>query len=202
MRDETTDPWSVLILHGWKNDRPTDHWQRHLAYGLAGKGHRVEYPQMPDPDAPRLERWLDAFAECYERMGSRRRVIVTHSLGGLLLFNAITRTRITVDRVLLIAPPSPEKALAEGAIAEFAHHGMTKESLTEAVAKRPVVVGADNDDWNPEGVVASYAVPLGMDAVVLPGQSHFTLSDGYGYWPSVIDWVHTDGQTELTARHG
>lgn len=48
-----------LILHGAENRRPREHWQHHLAEELRARGEIVLYPQLPDPDNPRLETWLE-----------------------------------------------------------------------------------------------------------------------------------------------
>ena len=48
-------PRAFLILHGWQNHRPKDHWQHWLADRLGELGHQVTYPQLPDPDDPDLE---------------------------------------------------------------------------------------------------------------------------------------------------
>ncbi len=48
----------VLIVHGWQNHRPAGHWQRELAERLTADGHRVRYPQFPEPDVPVPEDWL------------------------------------------------------------------------------------------------------------------------------------------------
>src|SRR5919108_130758 len=50
-RSETIGPMTAyLILHGWQNHRPEDHWQHWLADRLTEPRHQVVYPQLPDPD--------------------------------------------------------------------------------------------------------------------------------------------------------
>jgi len=50
---------SFLILHGWQGSGP-GHWQTWLAGRLRDRGERVSYPELPEPDTPRLERWREA----------------------------------------------------------------------------------------------------------------------------------------------
>ena len=47
-----------VILHGWENRRPSDHWEHWLHDELVARGYEVDYPQLPDPDTPDLETWL------------------------------------------------------------------------------------------------------------------------------------------------
>lgn len=43
---------SYLILHGWQNHRPKEHWQHWLADRLGELGHHVVYPSCPTPTSP------------------------------------------------------------------------------------------------------------------------------------------------------
>jgi predicted alpha/beta hydrolase family esterase len=36
-----------LVLHGWQNRRPREHWQHWLTDSLRATGERVRYPQLP-----------------------------------------------------------------------------------------------------------------------------------------------------------
>ena len=100
-----------LVLHGWRNRQPPDHWHHLLVDALRSAGHVVAYPQLPDPDKPDLDAWLAAFAaELPALPRDGERVVVAHSLGCLLWWQAAARGFVDppVDRFLLVAPPSPE----------------------------------------------------------------------------------------------
>src|SRR4051812_15005671 len=119
----TSPPHSFLILHGWQNHRPDGHWQRALADELAARGHRVTYPQLPDPDDPDLDVWLavlHAFLDAEWDSRGRERVVVCHSLAVLLWLHAAARGGARADRVLLVAPPSAEVLASLAEVAEFA----------------------------------------------------------------------------------
>ena len=70
----------VLILHGWQNRRPPDHWQFWLAERLRRRGERVLYPQLPSPDEPVLQEWLALLRAELAMLGDGERVVVCHSL--------------------------------------------------------------------------------------------------------------------------
>ncbi|WP_406008805.1 alpha/beta hydrolase [Streptomyces sp. NBC_00637] len=196
---------SCLILHGWQNHRPEGHWQHWLADRLAGLGHQVTYPQLPDPDDPGLEVWLTELARHLDGLAAgAERVVVAHSLSVLLWLHAVVRdlpALAGVDRVLLVSPPSGSVLAGYPEVAEF---GFAEDALGRWRAGRPLphptrLVAGDDDPYLPEGVQAAYGDPLGLTAELLPGAGHLDLDAGYGAWPSVLEWC-LDGEAELTVR--
>src|SRR5204862_6543074 len=88
-----------LILHGWYGSGP-DHWQTWLAGRL---GERASYPDLPSPETPRLDEWLDVLDAELPACS----VVVCHSLACVLWLHHARRAGAqSVDRVLLVAPPS------------------------------------------------------------------------------------------------
>ncbi|MEV8586997.1 alpha/beta hydrolase [Streptomyces sp. NPDC051180] len=173
---------TYLILHGFQNHRPRGHWQHWLAERLRERGHEVRYPQLPGPDAPVLAEWLDALEEHGRRPAEGGFVVLAHSLSVLLWLRAGAR-RPDADRVLLVAPPSPQVAAAIPEIAAFAD-GL---DLTERGLSARLVYG-DGDPYCPEGADVHYGVPLGLDRDHVPGGEHLNPDAGYGAWDSVLEW--------------
>ncbi len=177
-----------LILHGVENRRPPEHWQYQLAEELRGRGEIVLYPQFPEPDAPRLEDWLELLRAELDQLGSGERTVVCHSLAVLLWIQHANKLdgAGVVDRVLLVAPPS-SSALWEQ-VQPFIPDQLDREAL-RASCRGPVrLVCSDNDPYCPEGAIQLYAAPLGLDAEVLTGAGHVTIEDGYGNWPQALKW--------------
>ncbi|MDX3383500.1 alpha/beta hydrolase [Streptomyces niveiscabiei] len=186
---------SFLILHGWQNHRPEGHWQHWLAGRLTDLGHEVVYPQLPDPDHPELDVWLREF-ERHLTTPPRPRTVIAHSLATVTWLHALARDLPgldTVDRTLLVSPVTVVTDHPE--IAGFALPPLT--GLTPPSPTR--IVAGDDDPYCPEGAQAAYGDPLGVTAEVLPGAGHLTPDEGYGPWPSVLEWC-LDGETRLTAR--
>jgi hypothetical protein len=181
---------AFLILHGWQNHRPVGHWQYWLADRLTDLGHEVAYPQLPEPDDPDLERWLAELDALLGELAGRRVTVVCHSLACLLWLHAVARDDVLsapVDRVLLVAPPSPEVAREHEEIAEFAPPPLAPERLA-AAASYTRLVSSDNDPYCPQGATTAYAEPLALPADVLTGEAHLNPDSGYGSWPSMLDW--------------
>lgn len=186
---------AFLFLHGWHNRRPVGHWQREAVAELTACGHRVEYPQLPDPDEPTVDAWravAEASLATLAESGAPI-VVVCHSLSCLLWLGA-RPAGSGVERVLLVAPPAPA-VLATSAVAEFAALPLAVSSEDK---DRLTFAASDNDEYCPGGVEAAFG-QLGIPLMLLPGQGHLNAEAGYGAWPSLVDWCE-DGTTELVAR--
>lgn len=179
-----------LVLHGWENHRPVEHWEWWLTDQLRSRGEQVLYPQLPEPDHPRLADWLAAFQAEWAQMGAGERVVVTHSLSCLLWLHAAAVGLVDppADRVLLVAPPSPEVTRGIADIADFV---APVDTAAVRATSRSVVrlLCSDRDMYSTEGTAEElYGRPLGMDTTVMPGANHFTIEDGYGPLPLVLSW--------------
>jgi predicted alpha/beta hydrolase family esterase len=188
---------SFLILHGVENRRPAKHWQHDLAQRLREHGEQVFYPQLPDPDRPSLAAWVEAI-EAELGMMRGERVVVCHSLACTAWFHvSAARDEPPADRVLLVSPPGPT-AFSWEAIAGFTPAPLDLTRLKPAVAK-PRLACSDNDPYCPEGAADVFGRPLGCDIDLLTGAGHVTAQDGYGPWPSVLDWC-LEPATRLTVN--
>lgn len=187
---------SFLILHGVENRRPAGHWQYDLAQRLRGLGEQVFYPQLPDPDRPTLAAWMEAI-EAELRMMRGERVVLCHSLACLAWFHlAAVRGEPPADRVLLVSPPGPT-AFSWDVIAGFAPAPLDLTRLKLAATTR--LVCSDNDPHCPEGALEAYGRALGCDVDLLAGAGHVAIPDGYGPWPSVLEWC-MDPTARLTVN--
>ncbi|MER6181476.1 alpha/beta hydrolase [Streptomyces sp. NPDC001652] len=186
---------AYLILHGWQNHRPKDHWQHWLADRLGELGQQVTYPQLPDPDDPDLEVWLGELARHLAEDAPD--VVVAHSASVLLWLHAVARGIVgpgDVDRVLLVGPPSPSVVARYPEVAGFA-----PPSLDLTLPGPTVLVAGDDDPYCEGGAQAVYGDPLGIPTTLLPGAGHLDLDAGYGSWPSVLEWC-LDPAAEFTVR--
>ncbi|MDA8062327.1 MAG: alpha/beta hydrolase [Actinomycetota bacterium] len=178
---------SFLILHGIENYRPPQHWQFLLAADLTRAGHAVSYPQLPTPDAPKLDDWLQALCSEVAGMADGPHIVICHSLACLLWLHAAHRHAIpTVDRVLLVAPPASANVPDAGA--SFRLEAIDVAAVRSSAAGEIAIVCSDADPYNPMGAQGLYGDPLGITATVLPGAGHITPDSGYGHWPFAIQW--------------
>ncbi|MDH6570196.1 putative alpha/beta hydrolase family esterase [Streptomyces sp. SAI-117] len=189
---------AYLILHGWQNHRPENHWQHWLADRLTDLGHHVAYPQLPDPDDPDLDVWLTELARHLgELPATGERAVLAHSASALLWLHAVDRGLpgpAGADRVLLVAPPSASVLAQHPQVAAFA-----PPALEFALPGPTRLVAGDDDPYCPEGARETFGEPLGIPTDILPGAAHLDLDAGYGPWPAVLDWC-LDPDAAITPR--
>ena len=192
----------VLILHGWTNRRPEGGWQRRAAVALRAQGHQVHYPQLPSTDEPRFADWaevaLNELAQIAEGNQGQEIVVIGHSLGAVTWLKLASEGLINppVSRVLLVAPADPSLLID---ISDFIFDVAASKVAVHAAAGSTVVVGSDEDPWQPNGIVETFGTSLGLPTVVVPGARHFSLTDGFGPWAGVINWVN-DPASDLSVR--
>jgi predicted alpha/beta hydrolase family esterase len=172
-----------LILHGIENRRPPEHWEHWLAERLRDHGEQVAYPQLPNPDAPRLADWAELLRAELGMLGGGERVVVCHSLGTTLWMLAAPRA--SADRVLLVAPPG-RRTLVRLA-PSFAERRIDPATAGAAAAQSTLVC-SDSDPYNPDGEGPGLGEAMGARVQVVPGAGHLTVDDGFGPWPAVEAW--------------
>ena len=174
-----------LILHGYTGSGP-EHWQTWLSERLRDRGEEVAYPQLPDPDRPRLEAWLAVLADELEQAGDRSLVVLCHSAGcNLWLHDAVRRRAQAAERVLLVAPPGPR--WHEPAVEGFTPLPLDPETAATAAGSTRIVASTTDPHCAAEEARA-YADALGVEFDLLPDADHLNTAAGYGPWPSVEEW--------------
>jgi predicted alpha/beta hydrolase family esterase len=175
---------SFLILHGHYGSGP-GHWQTWLAARLRERGSRVSYPELPERDAPRLDRWLEALDAELARAPDGP-VVLCHSLACVLwLQHAGRGSSPRADRVLLVAPPSPSAELP--GVHGFFPLSVEPEEVARAAGSTRIVA-TDNDPYCPEGAERLYGEPLSLPVSLVEGGGHLNPDAGYGPWPEVERW--------------
>lgn len=192
---------TFLLLHGYQHHEPEGHWLRWLTQELTEHGYQANYPRLPNADFPVVGDWLDVLRRQLDDLENGNVTVICHSLGSLLWLHAAASTPSLpmVDRVLLVAPPSPSVVLADPGMSAFAPPPVTAAQLRSTSSHPVRMVAADNDPYCPEGADSLFATPLETKLDLLPGQAHFDLDAGYGSWPSILRWC-LDPTADVSAR--
>lgn len=187
-----------LVLHGFENDRPAAHWQHRLVDRLHEAGREVHYPGFPDPWHPRLDAWLEAFAQTAASIDAGRPlVVIAHSLGTLTWLHAEAAglTPPSTRRVLLVAPVTPlalrGEANIDAAFSDLADlAGLDARSLPYDLS---AVLG-EHDPYRSADHESVYLDRLHIPLLLLPEAGHFVIEEGYGRWPALESWALEPGR--------
>jgi predicted alpha/beta hydrolase family esterase len=194
-------PASYLLVHGWQHHQPPGHWLVWLAAQLRSRGRSVAYPQLPDPDEPRLDVWLGQLRGQLQA-ASAPSVVVCHSLGCLLWLQhaAGAGANAAVQRVVLVAPP--DRSLLDQAPDLVPFFGPVRADQLAATSRAAVrLVCSEDDPYCPSGAATAYGAALGLDVDLLPGRAHLDPDAGFGPWPAMLEWC-LDPRTRLGAPEG
>ena len=179
-------PPRFVILHGWENRRPADHWEHWLHDELVARGHEVDYPQLPDPDAPDVDEWLDILDPLVTE-GDRDVTLVAHSLATSLWLTRLARGGSTgrVTRLALVAIPSPS-VLAPTVVAPFVRFDPHLAALPGVETR---VFEGEGDEYAPGGLRAEFTVDADIPVELVAGGGHLVPSSGFGPWPRIREWA-------------
>lgn len=191
-----------LLLHGLENHRPEGHWMRLLAARLRKQAQFVAYPQLPNPDHPDSQEWLEVIEteiDLMKEAGVDSLVVIAHSLGCLtwLKFIASNSLKIEVDRTLLVAPADPQLLSAAPTFQDVFNSDLKNAVKTHA--KATYILASDNDPWTPSGVEETFGEPLGVKPIIWQNVGHISMADGFGAWDGVVYWA-LDPSNDLLIR--
>lgn len=174
----------TVLLAGPNGEQDWPHW---LADQLRSAGRTVHTCFVDDPAAA----WQVDLAAAMITLPDGGFDLVAHSVGCLLWLHwaAGGTGSARPARVALVAPPD-----ATGAPAGWA--GLFPVPLdidaVRQAAGGTALVGSDNDPHCATGIAQAYGAPLKMAVTLVPGAGGFTVADGYGTWPAVLDWCGRD----------
>jgi len=178
---------TYLIVHGWQASGE-GHWQSWLASRLQASNESVLYPLLPNPDNPILHEWIQALHDQVSLMKGEK-IVVCHSLGGITWLHYATMPyAISVDRLLLVAPPCPEGMERTAELRGFAPVPLDPAALSRTAGQCRLVCSS-GDEYCDVSAELAYARPLGIESDLLPPRAgHINIASGFGPWPQVEKW--------------
>ncbi|WP_144555912.1 alpha/beta hydrolase [Bacillus sp. X1(2014)] len=175
---------SFVIIHGLGGSGP-DHWQTWLAQELTRNNYHVQYPTFTNFDSPNKSVWLKELSATLRMIPEGNNLtVITHSLGCLLwLHYASTLNKPIANRVILVAPPSPNHILTEAK--SFYPVPLDGNNLTNA-AENTLFIHSSNDPYCSLADVKSYS-NLSFPSITIPNAGHINTQSGHGKWPWILD---------------
>ena len=180
----------VVIVYGYDGSGP-GHWQRWLEDELRACAVRVAFPELPDPTAPRRDRWIETLAEVVAAAGDDPVTFVCHSLGCWAVDHLLAEHGAAgIQGALLVAPPSP--LLPFEPVESFLPPPCRPEAW-RPIASRSLLVGSDDDLYASSEEIEEIARTIGIPHRILAGAGHINVETGFGPWPFALDWLASVG---------
>lgn len=163
--------FDLMFLPGYGNSTGA-HWQAEWYARLPGSS----WAQMPTWLEPEADVWLHALdqqaAACEKPL-----VVVTHSLGGLLMAQWAPNARVPLAACMMVAPPDPGSAVFPPVIQGFA-------DPTRRLPCPGLLVASTDDPYATMEWSRRSAATLGLELATVGACGHINRDSGNGPWPA------------------
>jgi predicted alpha/beta hydrolase family esterase len=167
---------TIVVSHGYGSSDDSV-WLPYLRTAMESRGHRVEIPQLPHSDAPRLQPWRTTLAERAATGLPGDTVLVGHSIGGVNVLRLLEN--YDVDRTgpfagaVLVSTASRD--VGYEALTEFFAEPFDWPRIRRAARQFRVLAAADDPVNIPDPMdhVKDLVIGLGATAVVTATGAHF-----------------------------
>lgn len=178
----------VVIVHGW-HGAPEQNWFPWLSQELENIGVKVDAPQMPNPDFPVCDEWVETLKSLIINPDSGL-FLVGHSLGVIAILRYLESLEAVgqVGGVVSVAGFPESVGIKE-------HESFFTSPLDYDKVKRRcqkfVVFQSDNDYYVPMREAEILRDQLGAQLIVVKNAGHFCSRDGYSQFPDLLDKVRS-----------
>ena len=182
----------VIIVHGWVG-YPEEGWFPWLKRELEARGFKVDIPQLPDTDNPRIEKWVPKLAEVVGNPDEET-YFVGHSIGCQAIARYLEKltNEVKVGGAIFVAGFFKRLTGMEPEEEETEKHWMeTPLDLNKVKSHLPksVAIFSDNDPFVPLDNQDDFRDKLGSEIIIQHDMKHFSGSEGVTELPIVLEKI-------------
>lgn len=178
----------VFIIHRWEGG-PRDDWRPWLKTELEKLGYQVFVPEMPDTDAPVIEKWVNHLAEIVGTPDSDT-FFIGHSIGCQAILRYLETIDTPVGGALFVAGWFNLENLEDDESKKIARpwieNPVNAEKIKKILPKSTLII-SDNDPYGAFEENKQKFKELGSEIVVLHNAGHISEGDGFAEIPVVIE---------------
>jgi predicted alpha/beta hydrolase family esterase len=176
----------LVIVHGW-DGFPEECWFPWLKKESEKAGFNVFVPQMPQPDAPHIDRWVPHLAKTVGKPDDKL-VLVGHSAGciTILRYMETLPKEAKVGRVVLVAGFTDNLGFKE--LDNYFQRPIDWNKIKSHCSSF-VSIYSDNDQYVPVKHADVFRKNLGARMVAERGKNHMGGSDNVTELQSALDAV-------------
>lgn len=175
----------IVCIHGYKSS-PSQHFWPKLHDSLREAGHDVIAPELPNPEAPVCQEWVDAIKHSIRRPGGDT-IYIAHSLGGVALLHYLEQASDmagTPKSSILISAPF---MIEHERFASFFHPPVDFETV-QWKSQEFSILHAKDDTVVPIEHAHKYAAVLHGEVRLVETGGHFTNTEEI---PPILDFIQS-----------
>ena|SRR3989344_1789091 len=179
----------VIIAHQWGGS-PTSDWYQWLEKELKKGGHEVVLPEMPNPNAPVIETWVEALAKAVGTINTYD-TFVGHSVGCQAILRFLESAQGQAAKVVLVAPwlTLSSEVMSDPEYSELAKPWLEQPidwAKVKTHAREFVAFFSKDDPYVPIENAELFKNNLGARIIIETGQKHYDVESGITQVPQVL----------------
>jgi hypothetical protein len=184
----------AIIIHGW-GATSQDNWFPWLKKELEEKGWKVDSPDFPNTQWPKLTEWLEFFDNNSTVDNPSNTILIGHSLGVPFILRYLEKNWIlrsaqnnglSITASYLVS--GFHKPLGYPATENFVDKPFDWKTIRKACEKF-IVINSDNDPYIPRTISKELAFNLGVDEILEKNGEHLNAPEGYLTFPKLRDLI-------------
>jgi len=187
-------PKKVVLVHEWGGNANTG-WKPWLKSELEKAGHEVIVPDMPDTEAPAIEKWVGHLAKMVNKP-DKDTFFVGHSIGCqtiLRYLNDYLEPSAMVGGAVFVAGWFDLENLEQGEepIAKPWIEQPINSRKIKAILPKSTLIISDNDPYGAFEYNKKKFSELGSKIVIVKGAGHITGDEGFKEFPPILSELKT-----------
>ncbi len=180
----------VFIIHGW-DGCPEECWFLWLKGELEKQGIKAEVPQMPEAEAPKMDKWVP-FLENLVGVPDQDTYFVGHSIGVQTILRYLEKINTPIGGVLAV---SGFYTLKENAFEDEEDKQTAKPWIETPIdndkakknANKITAIFSDNDPYLSLENVDFFKERLGAKTITVQGKGHVGANDNLKQYPLILE---------------
>ena len=185
---------TILILHGIGGHAGI-HWQQWLFDQLTKKGNQVIMPDLPNPDRPNREEWLQVARDSVRKVDLKDLVIVGHSLGVVTALDLIEQANQKLKALISVSGFAKDYGAKLNSY--FLKEKKINFNKVNRNFDRAFVIYGDNDPYVPQKTLKSLADELGVKPIIFANGGHLNADTGYTTFPRLLKIIKNISTSEV-----
>lgn len=165
----------VYLIHGWGGNQNSEAWFSWLRKELENGGIKLEIPEMPDTENPKIESWVNKLGEIVKEFNENT-FFIGHSIGCQTIMRYLESREGKIGGIIFIAPWTHLQNLSGKEEEKIAKPWLGKpinfdkvKSFTDNV----IVIFSNNDPYVPLSEKDIFKEKLNAEVIIKNNEGHF-----------------------------